>query len=93
MSTPPFDYDDQRPVPFSREELEHLIGSCNACAYHQKQWRADLIERIEVKQAVGEGDIHQLIHHIDTEIANTVLAKTIAYRIAQYFSNDESSNN
>tara|TARA_Y100000004_G_scaffold53880_1_gene59945 strand:+ start:227 stop:508 length:282 start_codon:yes stop_codon:yes gene_type:complete len=93
MPSPTFDYDDLRPVPFSKKELELIISSCNACACHQKIWRDNLIEEIEEKQVVGEGDCLQLNHHIDTEITNTVLAKTIAHRIAQYFPSDESPNN
>ena len=93
MSSRIFKDDDRRPVPFSREELEHMIRSCNACAYHQRQWRDNLIERVQEKEILEEGDYEQLIHHIDTEMANTVLANSIAHRIAHYFPNDENTNN
>jgi|TARA_R100000030_G_scaffold89899_1_gene74347 hypothetical protein len=92
MSSRIFKDDDLRPVPFSKQELEQLIRSCNACACHQKQWREDLIERIEEKEAMGEGDYQQLIHHIDTEMANTVLANSIAHRMAHCFPSDQSNN-
>ena len=92
MSSQIFKDDDLRPVPFSKQELEHLIRSCKACACHQKQWREDLIEEIQKKKVIGEGDHLQLIHHIDTEMANRVLANSIAHRMAHCFPSDESNN-
>ena len=93
MPSSTFDYDDLRPVPFSKEELELMIRSCEVTAYNQKKYRENLLEEVQKKKIFNETDCEQLIHHINTEITNTVLAKTIAHRIAQYFPSDESPNN
>tara|TARA_Y100000004_G_scaffold166653_1_gene198514 strand:- start:254 stop:520 length:267 start_codon:yes stop_codon:yes gene_type:complete len=78
------DYDFKE-VPFSKQELEQMFRSCQSCAVMQKQWRDQLLEGVKNKGELDEGDCEQIIHHIDTELANEVLANSIASRIAHYF--------
>jgi hypothetical protein len=92
MPSSTFDYDDLRPVPFSREELELMIRSCEVTAYNQKKYRENLLEEVQKKKIFDETDCEQLIHHIDTEIKNKVLASSIAHRIAHCFASDGGNN-
>ena len=92
MPSTTFDYDDLRPVPFSKEELELMIRSCEVTAYNQKKYRENLLEEVQKKKIFDETDCEQLIHHINTEIKNKVLANSIAHRMAHCFPGNESNN-